>query len=161
MRIVPQRDNSLPSHNFKIKVISIEPVFDHCCKKRLGFSELGVVYGSDMVSYEIVCRRRKKMFDWHLVCQRYIKLWPTCDCGRGKANVSKVSEIMESVGRYTIRINVILWKSTICTMTDVQSTNLIHKTSTFMTHPPLINKSCNTLSRCYSRQFIPTHPCYE
>lgn len=66
------------------------------------FTELGEVYGSDKVSYETVRRWRQKF----LTGTESIK--DAAKSGRpvtvsGKTNVSKVKEIIESDGRYTIR----------------------------------------------------------
>ena len=66
------------------------------------FTELGEVYGSDKVSFEAVCRWRKKF----LTGTEFVK--DAAKSGRpvtviGKTNISKVREIIESDSRYTIR----------------------------------------------------------
>ncbi|XP_062582211.1 histone-lysine N-methyltransferase SETMAR-like [Saccostrea cucullata] len=66
------------------------------------FTELGEVYGSDKVSYETVHRWRQKF----LTGTESVK--DAAKSGRpvtvsGKRNVSKVKEIIESDGRYTVR----------------------------------------------------------
>ncbi|XP_062593106.1 histone-lysine N-methyltransferase SETMAR-like [Saccostrea cucullata] len=66
------------------------------------FTELGEVYGSDKVSYETVRRWRQKFLTGTESIKDAAKSGLPVTVS-GKTNVSKVKEIIESDGRYTIR----------------------------------------------------------